>query len=107
MHTDYSSLGPPQRLKAYPPPHTLQGAAVAAAAPPLNLRAVPAAEADRPLNGKKAPPSSSSSGFLRMDSSLSTILFNAEASQARERKTPGRLPRRKDSLQPDPSEPLR
>ena len=77
MHVDYSSLGPPQRLKSYPLPHTLQVAAVTSA--PLNLKTVPAAEADRPLNGKKAPPSISSSGFLLIDSSLTTILFNAEA----------------------------
>jgi DNA-binding CsgD family transcriptional regulator len=81
MHVDHSSLGPPQRVKSYPPPHTLQGAAVAAAPPPLNLRAVPAVEADRPLNGKKVPPSTASSGFLLMDSSLTTILFNADAIQ--------------------------
>jgi DNA-binding CsgD family transcriptional regulator len=52
---------------------------MAAAPPPPTLRAVPAVEADRPLNGKKAPPSTSSSGFLLMDSSLTTMLFNAEA----------------------------
>lgn len=81
MHVGYSSLGPPQRLKPYPLPHTLQGAAVTAASPPLNLKVVPSVEVDRPLNGKKAPPSSSSSGFLLMDSSLTAILFNAEAIQ--------------------------
>jgi DNA-binding CsgD family transcriptional regulator len=81
MHLDYSSLGPPQRLKAYPLPHALRGAAVGGASPPLNLKVVPAAESEKPLNGKKAPPSSSSSGFLLMDSSLTTILFNAEAIQ--------------------------
>jgi DNA-binding CsgD family transcriptional regulator len=98
MHVDYSSLGPPQRLKPYSLPHTLRGAAVTAAPPPLNLKAVPAAEADRPLNGKKSPPSSSSSGFLLMDSSLSTILFNAEAIQILS--YPGKLPnaRRPDAF---------
>jgi DNA-binding CsgD family transcriptional regulator len=90
MHVDYSSLGHPQRLKAYPLPHTLHATAVTAASPPLNLKVVPAAEADRPLKEKKAPPPSCSSGFLLMDSSLSTILFNAEAIQILS--YPARLP---------------
>jgi len=81
MHIDYSSLGPPQRLKAYPPPHTLQGAAVAAASPPLNLKSVSAVEQDKPLNGKKAPHPSPSSGFLLMDSALNLISSNVEAIQ--------------------------
>jgi DNA-binding CsgD family transcriptional regulator len=80
MHTDCLPLGPPQRLKAYPLSHALQGAAVTAAPPPSNLKAVPAAQADRPLNGKKTPPSSSS-GFLLMDSALNLISSNFEAIQ--------------------------
>jgi len=81
MHIDCSSLSAPQRLKSYPLPPALQGALVSASPPPLNLKLVAAAKADRPLKEKKAPPSSSSSGFLLLDSSLSTILFNAEAIQ--------------------------
>lgn len=81
MHIDYSSLGPPQRLKAYPPPHSLQVAAVTSAPPPLNPKTVPAVGAERPLNGKKAPHSSSSSGFLLMDSALNLISSNVEAVQ--------------------------
>src|SRR5258708_1031183 len=111
MHVDYSSLGPPQRLKSYPLPHTLQVAAVTSA--PLNLKRVPAGEADRPLNGKKALPSSSSSGFLLMDSSLTTVLFNAEAIQILS--YPAKLPNarrpdaflagkvRSDLIRPNPS----
>jgi len=79
MHID--SLRAPQRLKSNALYHNLRGAAVSAASAPLNLKAVATVETDRPLNGTKAPPPSSSSGFLLMDSSLTTISFNAEAIQ--------------------------
>jgi DNA-binding CsgD family transcriptional regulator len=112
MHTHCSPLGPPQRLKAYPLLHALQGAAVTAAPPPLNLKAVPAAQADRPLNGKKTPPSGSS-GFLLMDSALNLISSNFEAIQILS--YPAKLPNarrpdaflagkvRSDLIRPNPS----
>lgn len=81
MHADHSSLRPAQRLKSNSLPPGLQASALSAASAPLARKAASAVQASRPPNGTKAPPASSASGFILMDSSFNPILFNAEAIQ--------------------------